>query len=164
MGYKQDLMGVGIPAQTATVLAGEVGTGIDFTNLRGVGTCKISTDGSDLVIAPGGTARWNFQPDGDLESNSSTGGNFKVTVAGKGIFIKEGSNARMGISTLTAGSVVVSTTAVAANSRIFLTNNVNGGTAGFLRVSAISAGTSFTITSSSGTDTSQIAWLIIDPA
>lgn len=78
--------------------------------------------------------------------------------------IKEGSNKRMGTATLTAGAATVNTTSVTANSRIFLTSNTDGGVVGFLRVSAISAGTSFTITSSSGTDTSTVAWLIVEPA
>lgn len=91
-------------------------------------------------------------------------GDLKVSTAGKGLFVKEGSNAKMGIATLVGGTVTVATTAVGANSRIFLTNNVNGGTAGFLRVSARVNGTSFTILSSSGTDTSQIAWMIVDPS
>lgn len=87
-----------------------------------------------------------------------------INTAGKGLRVKEGSNAKMGTAVLSAGTVVVSTTAVTANSRIFLTNQTLGGTAGFLRVSARTAGTSFTITSSSGTDTSTIAWMIVEPA
>jgi hypothetical protein len=39
-----------------------------------------------------------------------------------------------------------------------------GGTPGFLRVSARTAATSFTILSSSGTDTSVVAWLLVEPA
>jgi hypothetical protein len=41
---------------------------------------------------------------------------------------------------------------------------LSAGTPGWLRVSARVAGTSFTITSSSGTDTSTVAWLIAEPA
>jgi hypothetical protein len=71
----------------------------------------------------------------------------------------------MGLATLVAGTVTVSTTAVTANSRIYLTGQGDtAGTEGWLRVSARSAGTSFTITSSSGTDTSTVAWMIVEPA
>lgn len=87
-----------------------------------------------------------------------------INVAGKGLRVKEGSNAKMGTAVLVAGSAVVSTTAVTANSRIFLTNQLLGGTAGFLRISARTAATSFTITSSSGSDTSTVAWMIVEPA
>lgn len=87
-----------------------------------------------------------------------------INTAGRGLRVKEGSNAKMGTATLVAGSVVVSNTAVTANSRILLTSQTDGGTPGFLRVSARTASTSFTITSSSGTDTSTVAWMILEPA
>lgn len=91
-------------------------------------------------------------------------GNFMVGTAGKGLRVKEGSNAKQGVATLVAGSVVVANTSVTANSRIFLTSQADGGTPGWLRVSTRSAGVSFTITSSSGTDTSTVAYQIFEPA
>lgn len=91
-------------------------------------------------------------------------GDIQLDVAGGGLNIREGTNARMGTATLVAGTATVNTTKVTANSRIFLDNQALGGTAGFLRVSARTAGTSFTITSSSGTDTSTVAWMIVEPA
>lgn len=78
--------------------------------------------------------------------------------------IVEGTNATMGVATLTAGTATVNTNQVRANSRIFLTRQVSGGTVGDPGVTARVAGTSFTITSSSGTDSSQVAWLIVNPA
>lgn len=84
--------------------------------------------------------------------------------AGGGIQIKEGTNARMGVSTLVGGTVTVANTSVTANTRIFLTCQTPGGTPGFLRVSARSAGTNFTILSSSGTDTSVVGWLLVEPS
>lgn len=87
-----------------------------------------------------------------------------VTLAGKGLRVKEGSNAKQGVSTLVAGTVVVSNTSVTANSRIFLTINTPGGTPGWLQVSARTAGTSFTILSSNAADTSVVAWQIFEPA
>jgi hypothetical protein len=77
--------------------------------------------------------------------------------------VVEGTNATMGLAVLVAGTKVVATTRVTANSRIFVTTNVPGGTPGWLQVSARTAGTSFTILSSSGTDTSSVAWLIVEP-
>lgn len=91
-------------------------------------------------------------------------GNLSISTAGKGLNVKEGSNARMGTATLVGGTATVSTTAVTASSRIFLTSNTDGGTPGFVRVSARTAATNFTITSSSGTDTSTIAWIIFEPS
>lgn len=88
-----------------------------------------------------------------------------VTTAGKGLSVKEGSNARMGTLTLNGASeVTVATTAVAATSRIFLTANTAAGTpTGRCWVSARSAGTSFGVTGVAG-DTSVVAWMIINPA
>lgn len=68
-----------------------------------------------------------------------------------------------GTATLVGGTVTVNNAAVAANSRIMLTSQVDGGTVGFLRVSGRSNGVSFTISSSSALDTSTVAWLIINP-
>jgi hypothetical protein len=80
-----------------------------------------------------------------------------------GIGVKEGTNLKMGTAVLVAGAATVANTAVAANSRIFLTQQVAGGTPGAVGVSARTAGTSFVITSTSGTDTSTVAWMIVDP-
>jgi hypothetical protein len=95
---------------------------------------------------------------------SVVAGNLAVSTAGKGLQIKEGSNAKMGTATLVAGTVTVNTTAVTANSRIFLTHQNNSGTVGFVTVSARTAATSFTILSSNAADTSSIAWMLVEPA
>lgn len=93
-----------------------------------------------------------------------TEGNFALQTAGQGLRVKEGSNAKQGTAVLVAGTLVVSNTAVTANSRIFLTSQVDGGTPGFLRVSTRTAATSFTILSSSNTDTSTVAYQIFEPS
>lgn len=101
---------------------------------------------------------------GDLISDATNGGNLVFNRLGKGVRVKEGSNALMGVATLVAGTVTVSTTAVTATSRIMLTGQDSSGTAGELTVSARVAGTSFTITSTSGTDTRTVAWIIFEPS
>lgn len=80
--------------------------------------------------------------------------------------VVEGSNAAMGVATLVAGTVTVSTTRVTANSRIFLAAQSLGTVTApkALAITARTAGTSFTITSADATDTSLIAWQIIEPA
>lgn len=92
-----------------------------------------------------------------------TGGNLDIATAGNGLQVKEGANAKQGTAALTAGAATVANTSVTANSRIFLTSQADGGTPGWLRVSARTAGTSFTITSSSNLDTSTVAYLITEP-
>ncbi len=94
-----------------------------------------------------------------------------ITTAGKGLQVKEGSNAKMGQAILNgSGSATVSTTAVTTNSRIFL-SYANKGTAGPgltepLWVSSISNGASFVIKSgvSGSSNDSTVNWLIIEPA
>lgn len=94
----------------------------------------------------------------------ATSGDLIVTTAGKGLKVKEGTNAKMGTATMVAGTVVVATTSVSATSRIFLTTNTPGGTPGAVYVSSRVAGTSFTISSTSVADTSTVAWMIVDPS
>lgn len=73
------------------------------------------------------------------------------------------SRIKHGSFTLAAGTKVVNDADVTANSRIFLMVQTPGGTPGWLQVSARSAGVSFTALSSSGTDTSVCAYLMIEP-
>ncbi len=91
-------------------------------------------------------------------------GDMGIMTLGKGFRVKEGANAKQGTAVLVAGTVTVANTSVTANSRIFLTSQIDGGTVGFLRVSARTAGTSFVITSSVGLDTSTVAYQIFEPS
>lgn len=103
---------------------------------------------------------------GDVKfgGETETLGNLTLSVVGKGVKIKEGSNATMGAAVLVGGTVVVSTTKVTANSRILLTTQTPGGTIGAVYVSARTAGVSFTITSLNVLDTSTVAWFLVEPA
>lgn len=78
--------------------------------------------------------------------------------------VSDGANLVMGTAVLVAGAVVVNHSRVQANSRIFVTSQADGGTPGFLRITARVAGTSFTITSSNAADTSTVAWLLLNPS
>ncbi|MBH1939094.1 hypothetical protein I5Q34_33370 [Streptomyces sp. AV19] len=134
------------------------GSGAVDTNLYRDSADTLKTD--DALTVSGYTTLQGAQTNGDFASL----GDISISTAGKGLKVKEGSNATMGVATLTGGAATVSTTKVTATSRIFLTSQADGGTVGFLRISARSAGTSFTITSSSALDTSTVAWLIVEPA
>jgi len=113
---------------------------------------------------PGGsTARDTTLARGAANRLDVTTADLYVATAGRGLRVAEGSNAKMGTATLVAGAATVSNTSVTANSRIQLTSQADGGTPGWLRVSARVAGTSFTITSSSATDTSTVAYFIVEP-
>lgn len=97
----------------------------------------------------------------------ATDDDLAINAVGKGLKIKEGgAAAKMGVATLVGGTVVVATTAVTANSRILLTGQSLGTVVApsALTVSARTPGTSFTILASQATDTSDIAWHLIEPA
>lgn len=89
-------------------------------------------------------------------------GNIRTKSAGVGFATAEGSNAKQGVATLSGGTVVVANTSVTATSRIFLTAQ-DGSSTGALRVSARTAGTSFTITSSNAGDSGVVAYEIFEP-
>lgn len=98
-------------------------------------------------------------PDHRLEVD----GSIAILDNNSGLVISEGPNSTIGQETLVGGSVVVSNTLVTADSRIFLTIQAPGGVVGSVYVSARTPGVSFTISSTSGSDTSEVAWLIVEP-
>lgn len=168
-GFQVTTEGV-VSAGGATHLTGDAGTDDMFTvRVAGDAEPQLVINANGRVELGGGVTApdvaWFRDGSARLHTVNDfvTEGNLIADVAGKGLTVREGANARMGTATLTAGTVVVSTTAVTANSRVFLTAQNTGGTPGALRVSARTAGTSFTITSTSGTDTSSVAWMIVEP-
>lgn len=74
---------------------------------------------------------------------------------------KLSADALYGDSVLVAGTVTVSTAEVRSGDKIMLTRQAASGTLGHLSVGAITAGASFVINSSSGTDASAIRWEIV---
>jgi len=67
-----------------------------------------------------------------------------------------------GTGTLVAGSLVVAATSVTSASKIHVWLTSPGGTVGYVYVSAQAAGTGFTVTSTSGSDTSTFAYSITE--
>lgn len=113
-----------------------------------------------------GTNTIGFATNSTNRARINASGQLSLTTVGAGFSIAEGSNAKMGTCTLVVGTCTVSTTAVTDDSRIFLTAQSLGTvTVGQgLAVSARTAGTSFTVTSTSPTDTSVVAWIIFEPS
>ena len=146
--------------QTANLLEMQNPAGTVLGAVNGIGNFTLLTN--KLLFGAAGSEDTNLYR--SAANILATDDDFSILTVGKGLNVAEGTNARMGASVLVNGTVTVSTTAVTANSRIFLTSQVDGGTVGFLRVSGRTAGTSFTITSSSATDTSTVAWIIFEPA
>ncbi len=118
------------------------------------------TSGFQVTTEGAITAAGALSGTGDV---TVTSGDVIIDTAGNGLQVAEGSNARMGTATLVGGTVTVANTSVTADTVIFISRGTTGGTEGHLSTS-ISAGTSFDIDSSSGTDTSEVNWLLIEPA
>ncbi len=130
-----------------------------FTSTVGILTANwVLSSVSSSFVAPGSITATS----GNI---TATNGNLVLGTAGNKISIATGTNASIGLSTaMTAGAITISTTAITASSRVFLTAAVAGGTQGTLRADPADyvAGTSFVIRSSSGTDTSTVSWWIIN--
>jgi len=125
---------------------------------RGTGAGAPSTVVMQLPAAlSSGTTQqsWSsaFAANGSLGFNLGIGG---LT----GTYMKR---IRHGRATLAAGSVVVSDAHVTTSTRIILSVYVPGGTQGHLSTSTRVASTSFTISSTSGTETSVVDWIAIEP-
>lgn len=92
-------------------------------------------------------------------------GNALVQTVGAGLRVKEGANAKQLLSgSMTAGSITIANTSVTANSRIICTRQPGGANPGAAMVTAISAGVSFTVTSTNAADTGPVACQIFEPA
>lgn len=137
---------------------------LDFGSGTGATDTKLYRSGVNALETPGFFAMGSGQSGGQFSIFGNAANSLRLGSGGGGIAVAEGANARMGVATLVAGTVTVANTSVTANTRIFLTSNADGGTPGTVRVSARVAGTSFTITSSSGADTSTVAYLLMEPA
>lgn len=118
--------------------------------------------GTNTAINASGTHTTKFNVDDS--GNVTATGNLSLTAAGNKISIATGTNASVGTATLVGGTVTVSTTAVTASSKIFLTDATTGvlTNIGTPTVGTVTAGTSFVINSSNVLDTSNINWLIIN--
>jgi len=124
-----------------------------------------SVDQRGVVVSPDVTELANAATAAG-GADVTTTGDVIMSAAGKGLRIKEGgAAAKMGTLTLNGTTeVTVATTAVTANSRIFLSVQEPGGTpAGACYVSSRVAGTSFGV-KGVALDTSIVAWLIVEPS
>lgn len=154
-GAFMPLTGTGVQTGDVTI------SGSDNIGLGVTPTHKLHIQGgSDLLLIEDGDGTDVFEVNVEGGRPTVTVGDLKAT----SLRVMEGTNMTMGSATLSSGTITVNTTQVTANSRIFLT--VNGGTltnVGTPYVSARTPGTSFTITSTNGSDASDVAWIIIEP-
>lgn len=152
--------GAGVHALLANMVVRELGT-----VTASVGTV---TNTASLYIA-GASSATVSGANYALWVNAGTslfGGDVKLGTVGNGIYVKEGTNATMGVATLVGGTVTVSTTKVTTSSRIFLSVESLGTVTApvAVAVTARTGGTSFVITSANVVDTSVVSWVIIEPS
>lgn len=130
--------------------------GGNTTLLRGASLKEASGPATAVVTDPVAFTR-------TTGAYSAVSADVRIATVGKGLKVAEGTNGKLGSSTLVGGTVTVANTSVTASSKIFIQRRVAGGTLGNITYTR-SAGVSFTINSSSATDTSVLDWHIIEPA
>ena len=166
--FTGSLVGDVTGTQGATVISAATVTGKLITGFAvGANTALAATD---TILGAFDKVQGQINARAPLASPVFTGdvnvstGNLLVSTIGKGLQVKTGTNAKIGTAVLAAGTVTVANTSVTANSRIFLTVQSLGtvAVATAIAVTAKVVGTSFTITSASVTDTSTIAWMIVE--
>jgi hypothetical protein len=143
-----------IAATAGTVTAG---TGLTVT----AGGATITAGG--LTVTAGGATVTAGNLTVTTGNATVTAGNLTVT-AGKIFIPGSGAAASVGTATLNSTTnVAIATTAVTANSKIFLQKATSvGATQGTISIVSQSAGTGFTIVSTGSADTSTVNWLIIN--
>jgi len=157
---------VGTTEYVLTSVAGGVATWTAITSAAGaVFTVTGSAGGAlspaagDIILAAG------------TNIASTSGAGHTITINGSStptftqVTLGTGAAGVTGTATLGAGgTIVVATTAVTANSKIFVTRNTPGGVLGNLSVPVASyvVGTSFVINSDNAGETSTVNWLLIN--
>ena len=155
--------GTGAVAVTGALTASTTitaGTGITSTlgNIVASAGNIVATLGS---VSAGTTVTAGTSITATLGNITATDGNVVINGAGRFLSVHGGAVTDFaGSAVLVGGTVSVANTNIAANDLILLSRSTTGGTEGTLSY-VISAGASFTITSSSGTDTSTIAYVIV---
>lgn len=137
-------------------------------------TKQSMTNTGDYLTDTGGQFGWSDvklgrQAAGVAQINNGTLGTLRdlslrgVTLGTAGLLtITSGSNQRAGDATLVAGTVTVNNTTVTANTRVFISRKTAGGTLGMALTYAVTASTSFTITSDNVLDTSVVSYFLVE--
>ncbi|MDP4229244.1 MAG: hypothetical protein Q8916_02435 [Bacteroidota bacterium] len=166
---------VGLSTNVTNTLASATGVTmggfcLNSANVNGSAGSSCTQIGATINATGGGVNHAGIFMGGNVGFGTATPGEplevvGNIRISGqKGLKITEGANGTMGLATLVGGTVVVNTTKVTASSRIFLmSQNGAAATVGTPYISARTAATSFTITSTSATDVSNVAWWIVEP-
>lgn len=143
-------------------ISGTTIKGLTVVQNRCISNGKLGTGGNTAPISVGASSVW---ADGRLEGNvyldyagvptQDAAPSISSSATMTGVYTD-----LQGTATLVAGTVTVTRQQITANSIVRVSRRATGGTAGHLSV-ALTAGTSFTINSSSGSDTSTVLWEIV---
>lgn len=145
-----EIVGSSISATNSTTAAFVVWGGIGAKGLYSSTDVNVSTNLVTTNTVSGGLL-------------VASAGGVKVTTAGQGVQVAEGSNAKQGITTaLGPTSLSVANTSVTSNSRIFLTGR--GTTPGGYTVTDITPGVGFSIQSTVAGDVNQVFYEIFEGA
>ncbi|MBS1529699.1 MAG: right-handed parallel beta-helix repeat-containing protein, partial [Bacteroidetes bacterium] len=154
-------------SNTSYICSGTIINGCTFYNFASAAMTIYSPNGGTLTglrfsnnMLNSGTMLSTTYGSGASNSTPYYYGNSPELIGSK-VILATGTNASAGTATLVAGTVTVSNTLVTASSLILLSVSAVGGTQGMLSSTKV-AGTSFTITSSSATDTSTVAWVMVN--
>jgi hypothetical protein len=142
-------------------------TGIgNFTTIIGNNATTSNQTVTTLInVTGGGISEFvAMNATGNMSFTGNITSNITMNTLGTYFKVKEGANATMGASALTNGNVTISTNKFLNTTRVFLSTTNSSGTVGFPYVTGKVSGTSFNITSTSGTDNSTIVWLLVEPA
>lgn len=145
----------GFTAWLLNVTLAAVGSGTKLLmDLQVAGATMFRVTSTGIATAAGGLVA-------TAGNITAIAGDVVISTLGKGLQIKTGTSSRIGSATLVGGTVIVTNTSVTANTKVFFNRTLTGGTVGFLSATK-SNGASFTLTSSSGTDTSTMDWMLVE--
>lgn len=150
------------------VILGGYTSNLNGLDIRTLNNRVVISDGQGNIRAYHNASNWLI----GTVTDGSTGvlqlsGNLGLNTAGNKINITEGvGTGAMGTVTLSGGTATVSTTAITANSRVFLTGVSTGAppcaSCGDLSLGTVTAGIQFIINSSSSTDTRVVQYIIFN--
>lgn len=151
-----------VSGSTLTIRGSGVNRATAWAGIQRAGAEVVHCINADYPIDVGTLTQANG--DTCLNTAAATG-----VLPGAGVLISDGTTWRQaatgavktGTATLSGGTIVVADTAITANSIIRVSRKTIGGTAGALFVSALTAATSFAITSTNGADTSVVYYEIV---
>jgi hypothetical protein len=127
-------------------------------------SCGIGKDSLKTISAGANLVGIGYNTDGTSSATTSVIWGSGGTSTRNAQLVIHGAGSDASTHTLAAGTATVNNAAVTNASIIILTTLTVGGTPGVLSVNAVrNPGTSFTVNSSSGTDTSTFSYLMFEP-